>query len=145
MQNCESEIQCFDMNFIFVQNSEVLSTYKRLAGDTAIYGISSILGRVLNWLLTPYYTRVLLESEFGVQTNLYSYAAILLVILTYGMETSFFRFASKSENPGRVYSTSLISVFSTSLLFLLIFIFLTEVKVYCIFDINRRMLREDKF
>lgn len=112
------------MNFIFAQNSEVLSTYKRLAGDTAIYGISSILGRVLNWLLTPYYTRVFLESEFGVQTNLYSYAAILLVILTYGMETSFFRFASKSENPGRVYSTSLISVFSTSLLFLLIFILL---------------------
>jgi O-antigen/teichoic acid export membrane protein len=92
-----------------------------LAGDTAIYGLSSILGRVLNWLLTPYYTRVFLENEFGVQTNLYSYAAILLVILTYGMETSFFRFASKSENPGRVYSTALISVFSTSVLFLLIF------------------------
>lgn len=101
-----------------------MSIYKKLAGDTAIYGLSSILGRVLNWLLTPYYTRVFLESEFGVQTNLYSYAAILLVILTYGMETSFFRFASKSENPGKVYSTALISVFSTSILFLLLFILL---------------------
>lgn len=101
-----------------------MSIYKKLAGDTAIYGLSSILGRVFNWLLTPYYTRVFLESEFGVQTNLYSYAAILLVILTYGMETSFFRFASKSENPGKVYSTALISVFSTSILFLFVFILL---------------------
>lgn len=103
-----------------------MSTYKKLAGDTAIYGISSILGRVLNWLLTPYYTRVFLEGEFGVQTNLYSYAAILLVILTYGMETSFFRFASKSENKDRVYSTTLISVFSTSILFLLVFVLLKD-------------------
>jgi O-antigen/teichoic acid export membrane protein len=99
-----------------------LSTYKKLAGDTAIYGLSSILGRVLNWLLTPYYSFIFLTGEFGVMTNLYSYAAILLVILTYGMETSFFRFASKSENPGRIYSTLMISVFSTSMLFLLIFI-----------------------
>jgi O-antigen/teichoic acid export membrane protein len=101
-----------------------LNTYKKLAGDTAIYGLSSILGRALNWALTPYYSFIFLTGEFGVQTNLYSYAAILLVILTYGMETSFFRYASKSGNPARVYSTALISVFSTSMLFLLIFILL---------------------
>ena len=98
-----------------------LNTYKRLAGDTAIYGLSSIIGRVLNWLLTPYYSFIFLTGEFGVMTNLYSYVAILLVILTYGMETSFFRYASKSENPSRVYSTSLISIFFTSMLFLLVF------------------------
>lgn len=101
-----------------------MSTYKKLAGDTAIYGLSSILGRVLNWFLTPYYSYIFLTAEFGVMTNLYSYVAILLVILTYGMETSFFRFASKSENPGKVYSTALISVFTTSVLFLFAFILL---------------------
>jgi len=101
-----------------------LNVYKKLAGDTAIYGVSSILGRVLNWCLTPYYSFIFLTGEFGVMTNLYSYVAILLVILTYGMETSFFRFASKSENPHRVYSTALISVFTTSLLFLFLFILL---------------------
>lgn len=101
-----------------------MSTYKKLAGDTAIYGLSSILGRVLNWCLTPYYSYIFLTGEFGVMTNLYSYVAILLVILTYGMETSFFRFASKSENPGKVYSTALISVFTTSILFLVTFILL---------------------
>ena len=57
-------------------------------------------------------------------TNLYSYVAILLVIMTYGMETSFFRYASKSDNPDKVYSTALLSVFSTSVLFLLVFIIL---------------------
>ena len=101
-----------------------MSSYKKLAGDTAIYGLSSILGRVLNWFLTPYYSYILLTAEFGVMTNLYSYVAILLVILTYGMETSFFRFASKSDNPGKVYSTVLISVFTTSVLFLAAFILL---------------------
>ncbi len=99
-----------------------MSTYKKLAGDTAIYGLSSILGRVLNWCLTPYYSFVFLTAEFGVMTNLYSYVAILLVILTYGMETSFFRFASKSQNPQKVYSTALISLLITSLFFLLAFI-----------------------
>jgi O-antigen/teichoic acid export membrane protein len=101
-----------------------LNTYKRLAGDTAIYGVSSILGRVLNWCLTPYYSYIFLTGEFGVMTNLYSYAAIFLVILTYGMETSFFRFASKSNNPAKVYSTALISIFITSVLFLLLFVLL---------------------
>lgn len=104
------------------ENLAALSTYKKLAGDTAIYGLSSILGRVLNWLLTPYYSFIFLTGEFGVITNIYSYVAILLVILTYGMETSFFRFASKSDDPGRIYSTTMISVFSTSLLFLVVFI-----------------------
>ena len=69
---------------------------KKLAQDTAIYGISSIAGRFLNWLLVPLYTYVLTDSsEYGVVTNLYAWTAFLLVVLTYGMETGFFRFANK--------------------------------------------------
>ncbi len=92
---------------------------KKLAKETAIYGISSILGKFLNWLLVPLYTYVLASSaEYGVVTNLYSWTALLLVILTYGMETGFFRFANKHKDDSeKVYSTSLISVGFTSLLF----------------------------
>jgi len=92
---------------------------KSLAKDTAIYGVSSILGKFLNWLLVPLYTHVLASSaDYGIVTNLYSWTALLLVILTYGMETGFFRFANKEENnPDVVYSTSLITVGITSLIF----------------------------
>lgn len=92
---------------------------KKLAKETAIYGISSILGKFLNWLLVPLYTYVLASSaDYGVVTNLYSWTALLLVILTYGMETGFFRFANKNKDDAeKVYATSLISVGFTSLLF----------------------------
>lgn len=93
---------------------------KRLAKETAVYGLSSILGRVLNWLLVPMYVRVLTDTEqFGIVTNLYAWTALLLVILTYGMETGLFRFInSKDEkNPMQVYSTTLVSVGTTSILF----------------------------
>ena len=69
-----------------------------LAKDTAIYGISSIIGRMLNWLLVPLYTQYLLPGEYGIVTELYAYAAFLLIIYTYGMETAFFRFTNKQEN-----------------------------------------------
>lgn len=108
------------MNYIFVQNLNLLNPFKKLAGDTAIYGMSSIVGRILNWILTPYFTFVLIPEALGVVTNLYAYAAFLLVLLTYGMETSFFRFASKNNEPEKVYSTSLISLFFTSLSFVLL-------------------------
>lgn len=93
---------------------------KRLAKETAVYGLSSILGRVLNWLLVPMYVRVLTDTgQFGIVTNLYAWTALLLVILTYGMETGLFRFInSKDEkNPMQVYSTTLVSVGTTSVLF----------------------------
>lgn len=92
---------------------------KKLAQETAIYGVSSILGKFLNWLLVPLYTYILDSSaDYGVVTNLYSWTALLLVILTYGMETGFFRFANKNkENADQVYSTTLISVGVTSLIF----------------------------
>ncbi len=92
---------------------------KSLAKDTVIYGLSSIIGKFLNWLLVPLYTYVLAEqADYGIVTNLYAWTALLLVILTYGMETGFFRFANKEgENPNTVYTTALVSLFTTSLLF----------------------------
>ena len=69
---------------------------KSLVKDTAIYGVSSIIGRFLNWLLVPLYTAKFIPEEYGVVTNLYAYIAMVLVFLTYGMETGFFRFAKRS-------------------------------------------------
>ncbi|WP_280778809.1 oligosaccharide flippase family protein [Parabacteroides sp. PM5-20] len=95
---------------------------KRLAKDTAIYGVSSIAGKFLNWLLVPMYVRVLPHAgDYGIVTNLYAWVALLLVALTYGMETGLFRFINKKEEkePLRVYSTTLFSIGCTSLLFLL--------------------------
>ena len=100
-----------------------MANLKSLAKDTAIYGLSSIIGRFLNYLLVPLYTAKLSAASggYGIITNVYAYVALLLVILTYGMETTFFRFANKSEeNPNTVYSTTLISVGSTSLMFILL-------------------------
>jgi O-antigen/teichoic acid export membrane protein len=105
---------------IFGSKNFVLGTVKKLAGDTAVYGMSSIVGRFLNWWLVPYYSRIFLPEEYGVVTNLYSYVAILLVLLTYGMETGFFRFAGQNQNNDKVYSTSLISLFFTSISFVLL-------------------------
>lgn len=100
---------------------------KSLAKDTVIYGLSSIVGRFLNWLLVPLYTIKLATGEYGVVTNVYAYVALMLVILTYGMETGFFRFVNheKCKDPMEVYSTTMISVASTSSLFIiLVFCFL---------------------
>lgn len=104
-----------------------MAEMKTLAKDTAIYGVSSILGKFLNWCLVPLYSFTLVNtSEFGVMTNLYAWSALLLVVLTYGMETGFFRFANKSGvEPEQVYSTSIASLAGSSVLFLLLcFLFL---------------------
>jgi len=95
---------------------------KKLAKETAIYGVSSILGKFLNWLLVPLYTYMLESSaDYGVVTNLYSWTALLLVILTYGMETGYFRFANKNtENAAKVYSSTLLTVGFTSLIFAIV-------------------------
>ncbi len=93
---------------------------KSLARDTAIYGLSSIIGRFLNYLLVPLYTIKMsaASGEYGIITNVYAYVALLLVILTYGMETTFFRYANKQgEQAEKVYSTTLWSVATTSVLF----------------------------
>jgi len=104
-----------------------MNSFKKLAGDTVIYGASSIIGRFINWWLVPYYSHIFMSAEYGVVTNLYSYIAFLLVILTYGMETGYFRFASKSENRDLVYSSSMISLIVTTLSFLLVIFTFTDV------------------
>ncbi|NDW17780.1 lipopolysaccharide biosynthesis protein [Dysgonomonas sp. 216] len=105
------------------------SGMKLLAKETAIYGLSSIVGKFLNWCLVPMYTRILTTAEFGITTNIYAYVAVLGVILTYGMETGFFRFINKEEEkPSTVYSTTLGSIAITSIIFIVLsFIFLSPV------------------
>lgn len=102
---------------------------KSLAKDTAIYGLSSIVGRFLNYLLVPLYTTQLSAASggYGVITNMYAYTALVLVLLTFGMETTFFRFSNKEgEDPQKVYSTILTAVGFTSLVFIaLVFTFIT--------------------
>ena len=100
-----------------------MANLKSLAKDTAIYGISSIVGRFLNYLLVPVYTIALPASGggYGVVTNVYAWVALMMVILTCGMETGFFRFANNGkDNPMRVYSTTLLTVGGFACLFLLL-------------------------
>lgn len=94
---------------------------KSLFKDTAIYGVSSIVGRFLNWCLVPMYTYCFAAAEYGIVTNLYAYVALVLIILTYGMETGFFRFANHEHwtNPAQVYTTALMSLGCSSLLFII--------------------------
>lgn len=100
-----------------------MASLKSLAKDTAIYGLSSIVGRFLNYLLVPIYTAKISAASggYGIVTNVYAYTALIMVILTYGMETTFFRFANKEgEDATKVYSNILTMVGCTSLLFIAI-------------------------
>ena len=100
-----------------------MSGLKSLAKETAIYGVSSIVGRFLNYLLVPVYTIALPASSggYGVVTNIYAWVALMLVLLTCGMETGFFRFANKGQDdPMRVYSTTLLSVSIGSVVFVVL-------------------------
>jgi O-antigen/teichoic acid export membrane protein len=98
-----------------------LKPLRKLAGQTAVYGMGTIVPRLLNYLLlTPFYTRVFVEGQYGIVTELYAYIAFLLVLLTYGMETSFFRFAGSEREHDRVYSTAMGSLFLTSSVFILL-------------------------
>lgn len=93
---------------------------KSLAKDTALYGLSSIVGRFLNYLLVPLYTVVLSAASggYGVVSNVYAYTALILVLLTFGMETGFFRFANKEGEDGeKVFANSLLFVGGLSLIF----------------------------
>ena len=95
-----------------------MANLKSLAKDTAIYGLSSIVARFINYLLVPIQTARFAASggEYGVITNVYAYVSLLIILLTYGMETTFFRFMSKEgEDPHKVYSSTLSMVMVTSL------------------------------
>lgn len=97
-----------------------MNPLKKLASQTAIYGLPTIVGRLLNYLLTPLFTYNFSTSEFGVVTSAYAYVSFLLVFLTYGMETALFKFSQSENDKQKVYTTALISVFTTSVLFIIL-------------------------
>ncbi len=103
-----------------------MSLLKKLAGETAIYGLSSIVGRLLNYLLVPLYTRLFLEGEYGIVTQLYAWAGFLMVIFIYRMDTAFFRFGTSAEKKERVFSTSFWSVATSALGFSVLLIFFSN-------------------
>jgi O-antigen/teichoic acid export membrane protein len=108
-----------------------MGNLKDLAGDTAIYGLSSIVGRAVNFLLVPFYTstRILSVEEYGVVSELYAYAAVFNVLLLYGMETAFFRFITKHpDQRDRVFSTAFTSVLvSTAGFIAIMYLFATPI------------------
>lgn len=102
---------------------------KQLAGETAIYGLSTILARIINFLFVPFYTRLLTTSSYGVVTEFMAYIAVLQVVLAMGLETGCFRFANKEGvNVKAVYSNALASVFAVNAAFLaLLIVFATPI------------------
>ncbi len=98
-----------------------MSKIKTLAGQTAIYGASNIIARFLNFLLVPLYTYSnLTKAEYGTNTEMYALIAFVYVILTYGMETAYFRYSELAEDKKKIYSTSIISLLITSFIFILL-------------------------
>jgi O-antigen/teichoic acid export membrane protein len=94
---------------------------KQLFGQTAVYGFGTVVPRLLNYvLLTPFFTRIFDLSEYGIVTELYAYVVFLMILLTYGMETGFFRYAQLNRNGNEVFSTSLLSLLFTSVSFIVL-------------------------
>lgn len=117
---------------------------RKLAGQTIIYGMGTIVPRFLHYaVLTPFYTRIFIKSsDYGIVTELYAWMVLMLVILTYGMETSFFRFVQKKEEAEKVYSTTLISLFVTSVLFVvLVNVFIVPVSAAMNYSNNQDYIR----
>ena len=108
-----------------------MSLIKKLAGETAVYGLSSIVGRLLNYLLFPLYTSVLAVSEYGVSSAFYAYASFGAVIFSYGMETAFFRYYQKYDEKEKVFSTATISLIVSSLFIaLLLFLLVNPLAIW---------------
>ena len=99
-----------------------MSGLKKLAGDTMIYGVSSIAARLMGWLINPVFVYNFAAAQFGILSNILAYVAILQVILTFGMETSYFRFVSRSKEPDKVFGTAMVSLLMSSLAALILII-----------------------
>ncbi len=98
-----------------------MSTAKKFAGQTAIYGASTIAGRVLNFFLTPLYTHAYSTSVYGILTTMYSWSSILNAVMAFGMETTFFRYLNKYPgNKAKVYNNAFATIFFITILFLLL-------------------------
>lgn len=98
---------------------------KKLAGQTVIYGLGTILPRFLNYFLTPLLTRAFLPAEYGIHSLLYSYISFLNILFMYGMETTFFNFNTKHENKAQVFNTSFLTVLSSTVVFTLLLLAFT--------------------
>jgi O-antigen/teichoic acid export membrane protein len=97
-----------------------MSVLRKLAGETAIYGISSVIGRLLNLILTPIYTEVFKKGTYGIIGDLYAFVSFANVFLTFGMETAFFRFSEDHDDPKKAYSQAFIWVSSLVLMILIV-------------------------
>lgn len=116
---------------------------KELTKDTAIYGISTMLGRFLNFLLVPFFTNVFLPAEYGIVNILYSYIAIFNIIFIYGMDSAFLKYAAFKDigDEKDNFSTPYISVFTTSIIFvLLIIIFKNPISIFLDVSSDRNIL-----
>ena len=123
--------------------NEPTGAVKKLVSDTAVYGLGTMVPRFLNYLLVPLYTiYVFTQAQYGQVTLLYSYVAILLVILTFGMETAFFRYANLSKSPKKVFNTATSSILIVSVIFLLlVFYFVDEIAVLIQYPHNKEYVR----
>lgn len=97
-----------------------MASLKLLAGQTGVYGLSSIIGKFLNYLLVPLYTAKFVPTEYGVVTEFYAYVVVLQILLTYGMETGYFRFSNKYKDSNTVFTTVLTSILTTTIAFLVV-------------------------
>lgn len=103
-----------------------LNPLKRLAGQTAVYGSTTIIARLVNYLLVPIHVRIFLPEQYGIVGEMYAYVSLLMVILTYGMETAFFRYTELETDKKKVFSVALFSLISTSLVFVLLIILFAQ-------------------
>lgn len=127
---------------IRVHNTGNMSLIKKLAGETALYGMSSIIGRFLNVMLMPLYTRTLPPGEYGVVTDLYALSAFLMIIYSYRMESAFFRFGTPKEDRNATFSTGLISLLlSTALITALVFVFAQPLATAAKYDAHPEYIR----
>jgi len=103
-----------------------MSFLKKLAGQSAIYGLSSVVPRLLNYFLIVIHSRVFLPEQYGIVTEIYAYLGFLLVLLTFGFETGYFRFASSNKTNESIFSTSFITLLTVNISFLLIVLFFSN-------------------
>lgn len=95
---------------------------KALAGQTVVYGLGTMIPRLLNYFLTPLYVRVFVSGVYGQITDLYAWMALLIALLTYGMETTFFRYTGKAD-PNKVFNNIMSCIFTTTMIFALLYSF----------------------
>ncbi|WP_240618550.1 lipopolysaccharide biosynthesis protein [Pedobacter yonginense] len=104
-----------------------MSVYKKFLGQTMVYGISTILSRLLNFILTPIFTRTYAAAAYGIFTKMYSYASLINALLAFGMETTFFRYLNKHEDKKQqVYNNSFLVIAFISILFLITGLIFTD-------------------